>query len=149
MSKSICKSMGRFSSTWRTFAAASLALALITLIAGTQLPAMAAWHPPGPTQAAPLKRAVVRSATVPFRWHKAKNARGYDLRVARDRRFRASMQTLHVRALKARLAARARALVLEGARDGQAQLALVEHRADHGRARAATSIRPRGRAPCA
>ena len=106
MSKSICQSMGRFSSTWRTFAATSLALSLITLIAGTQLPAMAAWHPPGPTQAAPVKRAVVRSATVHFRWHMAKNARGYDLRVARDRRFSMGMQTVHMRTLKARLCSR-------------------------------------------
>ena len=101
MSKSICKSMGRYSSTWRALAAASLALT--GLLAGTQLPASAAWHPPGPKQSAPAKRAVVRSAQVPFRWHKAKQARGYDLRVARDRRFTAGMQTLHVRALKARL----------------------------------------------
>jgi spore germination protein YaaH len=103
MPKSICKSMGRYSSTWRKFAAASLALSLLTLLAATQLPATAAWHPPGPKQAAPVKRAVVRSAQVPFRWHKAKTARGYDLRVARDRRFRASMQTLHVRSLTASL----------------------------------------------
>jgi spore germination protein YaaH len=102
MPESICKAMGRYSSTRRRFAAASFALSLIALFAGTQLSA-AAWHPPGPRQASPVKRAVIRSAQVPFRWHKVKSARGYDLRLARDRRFVASMQTLHVRTLKARL----------------------------------------------
>ena len=52
---------------------------------------------PGPKQAAPAARSVVRTAQVPFRWHKAKRAKGYDLRIARDRRFTSQMQTVHVR----------------------------------------------------
>jgi spore germination protein YaaH len=101
MPESICKGMGLFS-TGRKQAVTALTVALAVL-AGTQLTAGAAWHPPGPKQAAPAKRAVVRTAQVPFRWHRARNARGYDLRVARDRRFNGKMQTLHVRGLQARL----------------------------------------------
>jgi spore germination protein YaaH len=89
------------STTWRQIAAAALALSLTTVLAGPQLTATAAWHPPGPKQAAPAKRALVRTAQVPFRWHKARKARGYDLRVARDRRFSTGMQTLHVLSVRA------------------------------------------------
>ena len=62
------------------------------------LPAEAAGRPPGPTQAAPVQRAVVRTAQVPFRWHKAKQRPGYDLRVARDR----ALPLAHADAARAR-----------------------------------------------
>jgi spore germination protein YaaH len=79
-----------------------LALTLLALAAAA-LPADAARRPPGPAQAAPKPRAIVRSATVPFVWHRAKRARGYDLRVARDRSFRTQMQTVHMRSAGAHL----------------------------------------------
>jgi spore germination protein YaaH len=79
-------------------------LALALLAAGmAALPADAARRPHGPLQASPKARAVVASAQVPFRWHAARRARGYDLRVARDRSFRVQMQTVHVRVVSARL----------------------------------------------
>ena len=86
---------------------------------------------------------------VPFRWHTAKRARGYDLRVARDRRFRTQMQTVHVRASGAHLLLLPGPLVLEGALHGQGQLALVEHPRRSSCARRATPIRPRARRRCA
>ena len=94
--------MGRFSSIRLRAVATSLALALAVLAAGG-VPADAARRPPGPKQAAPAARSVVRTAQVAFRWHKAKRARGYDLRIARDRRFTSQMQTVHVRAANAHL----------------------------------------------
>ena len=94
--------MGRFSSIRLRAVATSLALALALLAAGG-VPADAARRPPGPKQAAPAARSVVRTAQVAFRWHKAKRARGYDLRIARDRRFTSQMQTVHVRAANAHL----------------------------------------------
>ena len=102
------------------------AVALVAL-AALALPADAARRPPGPAQAAPKPRAVVHTAKVPFRWQKAKRARGYDVRVARDRLFTSGMQTVHLRGANARLLLAPGPLVLEGARDGQGQLALVEH----------------------
>jgi spore germination protein YaaH len=87
--------MGRFFTT-------ALALALLA-VCSSALPADAARRLPGPAQAAPKPRAVVRTATVPFRWHATKRARGYDLRVARDRSFHAQMQTLHLRSAAGRL----------------------------------------------
>jgi chitodextrinase len=87
--------MGRFSSTRLRAAATTLAVALALLAVAA--PADAARRPPGPKQAAPAPRSVVRSAQVPFRWHKAKRVKGYDLRIARDRRFTSQMQTVHVR----------------------------------------------------
>jgi Glycosyl hydrolases family 18/Fibronectin type III domain len=93
--------MGRFPSTRLRAVATPLALALAVLaVAG---PADAARRPPGPKQAAPAPRSVVRSAQVPFRWHRARRAKGYDLRIARDRRFTSQMQTVHVRLASARL----------------------------------------------
>ena len=67
------------------------------------MPADAARRPPGPAQAAPKARAVVHTAHVPFRWQTTKRAKGYDLRVARDRGFTSQMLTLHVRGAKARV----------------------------------------------
>jgi hypothetical protein len=94
--------MGRFSSIRLGAVATSLALALAVLAAAA-VPADAARRPPGPKQAAPAARSVVRTAQVAFRWHKAKRAKGYDLRIARDRRFTSQMQTVHVRVSSARL----------------------------------------------
>jgi spore germination protein YaaH len=93
--------MGRHSSTRPRAAAVCVALALTVVIAA--VPANAARRPPGPKQAAPAPRAIVQTAQVRFRWHKARRARGYDLRIARDRRFAAQMQTIHVRHAAARL----------------------------------------------
>ena len=112
------------------------------------LPADAARRPPGPKQAAPAARSVVRTAQVAFRWHKAKRAKGYDLRIARDRRFTSQMQTVHVRAAERTPAARSRTLVLEGPLDGQGQLALVEHHAGRRAPARATHTRPRARPRC-
>ena len=94
--------MGRPTSTWPARAAALVALAALAL-AVAALPADAARRPPGPAQAAPKPRAVVTTARVPFRWKKAKRAKGYDLRVARDRGFKTQMQTLHMTGVKAQL----------------------------------------------
>jgi spore germination protein YaaH len=102
MPSSIYMAMARSTSTWRARIVALPALALLAL-ATAVLPADAARRPPGPAQAAPEPRAVVHTAKVPFRWQKARRARGYDLRVARDRRFKLEMQTLHVRVAKAQL----------------------------------------------
>jgi hypothetical protein len=93
--------MGRFFPNRLRAAAISLALA-VTVFA-IAVPADAARRPPGPKQAAPAARSVVRTAQVAFRWHKVKRAKGYDLRIARDRRFSSKMQTVHVRAASARL----------------------------------------------
>jgi spore germination protein YaaH/chitodextrinase len=76
-------------------ASCGLALAVLALAA----PANASRRPPGPKQTAPAPRSVVRTAQVPFRWHKVKRAKGYDLRIARDRRFASQMETVHVRVL--------------------------------------------------
>ena len=104
--------------------------------------------PARPAQAAPKPRAVVTTAQVPFRWHKAKRAQGYDLRVARDRGFTRRCRRCACAAPGAAAAA-ARALVLEGALDGQGQLALVEHPAGHRAADRATPTRRRARPRCA
>jgi spore germination protein YaaH len=93
--------MGRFFSIRLRTAAAPIAAGLTILVAA--LPADAARRPPGPKQAAPAARSVVQSARVPFRWHKAAHAKGYDLRIARDRRFRSQMVTLHVRVVGKRV----------------------------------------------
>ena len=93
--------MGRHSSTRPRAAAVCVALALTVVIAA--VPANAARRPPGPKQAAPAPRAIVQTAQVRFRWHKARRARGYDLRIARDRQFASQMQTIHVRHAAARL----------------------------------------------
>ena len=92
--------MGRHPSTRLRAVATSFALALVL---ATALPADASRRPPGPKQASPAPRSVVQSAQVPFRWHKARRAKGYDLRIARDRRFSSQMQTLHVRVAGKRL----------------------------------------------
>ena len=65
--------------------------------------ATAARRPPGPAQAQPKPRAVVPTARVPFRWAASAHASGYDLRIARDRRFANAMQTLHVSGVRARV----------------------------------------------
>ena len=95
---------------------------------------MAAWHSRADAgRAGEARRSALRRG--PFRWHRAKKARGYDLRVAR----RPALSNWHADDPRARARrrhrARAGALVLEGARHRQAQLALVEHRADHVAAR--------------
>jgi hypothetical protein len=87
--------MGRFSSTRLQPAGATFAVVLAAL--AMAVPADASRRPPGPKQAAPAARSVVHTAQVPFRWHKVKRAKGYDLRIARDRRFSTQMETLHVR----------------------------------------------------
>jgi chitodextrinase len=87
--------MGRLPSTRLRAVATAFALAFFALAVAA--PAEASRRPPGPKQAAPAPRSVVQSAQVPFRWHKAKRAKGYDLRIARDRRFSSQMQTVHVR----------------------------------------------------
>src|SRR5882724_1564321 len=92
--------MGRSSRRRHLRAAATLGLSLLAL-AATALPAHSAARPPGPAQAAPKPRAVVASARVPFRWSEAPKARGYDLRIARDRAFAKAMQTVHVRTARA------------------------------------------------
>jgi spore germination protein YaaH/chitodextrinase len=94
--------MGRFSPTRLRSAGATFAVVLAAALA-VAVPADASRRPPGPKQAAPAPRSVVRSAQVPFRWHTAKRAKGYDLRIARDRRFRTQMQTVHVRVVGAKL----------------------------------------------
>ena len=93
--------MGRFPSSRLRAAAITLATALAVLAAAGS--ADASRRPPGPKQAAPAARSVVQIAHVPFRWHKAPHARGYDLRIARDRRFGVQMQTVHVRVARAKL----------------------------------------------
>ena len=92
--------MGRHPSTRLRAVATSFSLALVL---ATALPADASRRPPGPKQASPAARSVVQSAQVPVRWHVAKRARGYDLRIARDRRFSSEMQTVHVRVAGTRL----------------------------------------------
>jgi spore germination protein YaaH len=94
--------MGRSSLKGHRRAAVSLVVTLLAL-AATALPADAARRPPGPAQASPKPRAVVRTARVPFRWAVAARAKGYDLRIARDRAFTKGMQTVHVRVVKAQV----------------------------------------------
>jgi spore germination protein YaaH len=94
--------MARFPRRWQRCAATTLAVCLLAL-AAMALPAGAARRPPGPAQAAPKPRAVVATARVPFRWAAAPRARGYDLRIARDRGFAKAMQTVHVRTVRARV----------------------------------------------
>jgi spore germination protein YaaH len=99
---SICPVMGRSSRRRHLRAAAPFGLGLLALAAAA-LPAQAAQRPPGPAPAAPKPRAVVATSHVPFRWHAAVKARGYDLRIARDRGFAKTMQTVHVRTAKAQV----------------------------------------------
>jgi hypothetical protein len=87
--------MGRFSSTWLRTAVTTCVVVIVAL--ATALPVEASRRPPGPKQAGPAPRSVVASAQVPFRWHRARHVKGYDLRIARDRAFRTQMLTVHVR----------------------------------------------------
>ncbi|MDX6573131.1 MAG: hypothetical protein QOC86_2287 [Gaiellales bacterium] len=93
--------MGRFSST--RLRAVSATLVVVAAALAIAQPADASRRPPGPKQAGPAPHSVIASAQVRFRWHKARHAHGYDLRIARDRRFKAQMLTVHVRVAGKRL----------------------------------------------
>ena len=117
--------MGRFSSIPLRAVAASLALAL-PVLAAAGAPADAARRPPGPKQAAPAaRRRAHRPGAVPLAQGQARpGLRPADR--ARPRLHLADADGPPARRQGARLLL-ARTLVLEGARDGQGQLALVEH----------------------
>src|ERR1700733_122540 len=70
------------------------ALAALALLPDASL---AVRRPHGPVLASPRPAAMVTTSRVVFRWKSATNASGYDLRLARNRRFTLAVQTLHVR----------------------------------------------------